>query len=88
MLAKLHETKYNMFKFLPPIPIRNPLVIINTLHELADLNANEMQYVKPASAGPNKNKTVAIPEKTPLNWVVRMLTSKINIRIMVAQRGI
>ena len=74
--------------FLPPIPIKNPLVITNTLYELAEVNANETQYVKPASAGPNKNNIVAIPENTPLLLVVKMSTSKINIRAIVVQRGI
>jgi hypothetical protein len=33
----------HVFHFLPPIPIKNPLVIIKTLQALADLNANEQQ---------------------------------------------
>jgi hypothetical protein len=75
-------------KHAPPIPIKNPLAIAKTLHILGDLNAKEMQYVNPASAGPNKKSIARIPGKMPRELVVRISTSKMNICATTAQRGI
>mmetsp|Transcript_3192 Transcript_3192/g.8846 ORF Transcript_3192/g.8846 Transcript_3192/m.8846 type:complete len:100 (-) Transcript_3192:4698-4997(-) len=73
---------------VPPSEIKNPLTISIRLQTLGLVNMKEMQYEKDATAGPNKTIKVRTALNTPFSVVVRLDTSKTNIRSTVIQHGI
>ena len=80
ILAKCPESRSGSFPKIvrivqvvgPPIPIRNPKIITNMFAMFALAKKYEMQYVKPADAGPNKKKAEEAFAKEVVSFIVQI----------------